>query len=98
VKETEVRIVNRLGLHARPSAALTQLASRYRAEVWLSKGTRRVNAKSIMGVMMLAAGRGSTLRIECDGPDEDAALAAVAGLIGSGFGEVDAPGGDAGAR
>ncbi|HVL55253.1 MAG TPA: HPr family phosphocarrier protein [Burkholderiaceae bacterium] len=98
MKQAEVRIVNRLGLHARPSAALTQLASRYRADVWLTKGTRRVNAKSIMGVMMLAASRGSALLVETDGPDEDAALEAVTALIASGFGEVEAAGGDAGTR
>ncbi|MGE0798402.1 MAG: HPr family phosphocarrier protein [Lautropia sp.] len=87
MKRTEVTIVNRLGLHARPSAALTQLATRFAAEVWLSKGARRVNGKSIMGVMMLAAARGSTLVIEASGKDEDQALAALAELIGSGFGE-----------
>jgi phosphocarrier protein HPr len=88
VKACEVVIVNRLGLHARPSAALTQLATRFKSDVWLSKGERRVNAKSIMGVMMLAAACGATLRIETDGPDEDEALAALAALVGSGFGEL----------
>jgi phosphocarrier protein HPr len=91
VKRIEATIVNRLGLHARPSAALTQTATRFKADVWLTKGTRRVNGKSIMGVMMLAAARGATLVVEADGPDEDAALAALAELIGSGFGEGAAP-------
>jgi phosphocarrier protein HPr len=88
VKGCDVVVVNRLGLHARPSAALTQVATRFKSEVWLSKGDRRVNGKSIMGVMMLAAACGATLRIEADGPDEDEALAALAALVGSGFGEL----------
>jgi phosphocarrier protein HPr len=87
VRQRQATIVNRLGLHARPSAALTQTATRFRSDVWLTKGTRRVNGKSIMGVMMLAAARGATLTIEADGPDEDAALEALAALIASGFGE-----------
>lgn len=96
MKRIEVTIVNKLGLHARPSAALTQTATRFRSDVWLAKGSRRVNGKSIMGVMMLAAARGATLVVEADGPDEDAALAALAELIGSGFGEgVHPPGPDA---
>ena len=85
--EGEAVIVNRLGLHARPSARLTALASRYAAEIWLTKNDRRVNAKSIMGVMMLAAARGSTLRIAADGPDEQEAVTALQALIGSGFEE-----------
>lgn len=87
MRVSDVTIVNKLGLHARPSAALTQTASRFKAQVWLSKGTRRVNGKSIMGVMMLAAARGATLRIEAEGPDEDAAIDALAALVASGFGE-----------
>ncbi|HEY0877886.1 MAG TPA: HPr family phosphocarrier protein [Zeimonas sp.] len=83
----EVVVVNRLGLHARPSARLTATASRYRSEVWLAKGTRRVNAKSIMGVMMLAAAKDSTLVIEAEGPDEADAVEALRGLIASGFEE-----------
>ena len=82
-----VVVVNRLGLHARPSAKLTSTAGGFRAEVWISRNTRRVNAKSIMGVMMLAAARGSTLVVEADGPDADQAVAAVVELIASGFGE-----------
>ena len=83
----ETEIVNKLGLHARASAKLTQLAGTFSSEVWMEKGPRRINAKSIMGVMMLAAGKGSALLIETDGPDEDAALAALVELIESGFGE-----------
>jgi len=85
--KAEVVVVNRLGLHARPSARLTATASRFRSEVWLAKGTRRVNAKSIMGVMMLAAARGSTLVIEAEGPDERDAVEAVRALVASGFEE-----------
>jgi phosphocarrier protein HPr len=91
VKRVEVVIVNRLGLHARPSAALTQTATRFKSDVWLAKGSRRVNGKSIMGVMMLAAARGATLVVEADGPDEDAALAALEALVASGFGEGVCP-------
>ena len=87
MKEAEVRIVNRLGIHARPSAALTQLAGKFQSGVWFTKGARRVNGKSIMGVMMLAAACGTVLKIEVDGEDEDAALKALIDLIASGFGE-----------
>ena len=93
MKKAEVEIVNRLGLHARPSAALTQLATRFSSDVFLSKGTRRVNGKSIMGVMMLAAARGSKIVIEVNGADEDAALAALSELIAGGFGEEPRTGG-----
>ncbi|HMN80089.1 MAG TPA: HPr family phosphocarrier protein [Burkholderiaceae bacterium] len=83
----EVQIVNKLGLHARPSAKLTQLATRYRADVWLSRNGRKVNGKSIMGVMMLAAARGSKLTIQAEGPDEREAVGALSRLIADGFGE-----------
>jgi phosphocarrier protein len=83
----EVEIVNKLGLHARASAKLTQTASRFAAEVWLSRNGRRVNAKSIMGVMMLAAGKGSRIAIDTDGADADEALAALVSLIEDRFGE-----------
>ena len=83
----EAVIVNKLGLHARPSAKIAQLATKYRSEVWMSKGTRRINAKSIMGVMMLAAAKGSTLVVEADGPDEQEAVGALCELITHGFGE-----------
>jgi phosphocarrier protein len=87
MQRLEATIVNKLGLHARPSAKVTQLASKFQCEVWMSKGTRRINAKSIMGVMMLAAARGSVIVIETDGADEAEAGRALADLIGSGFGE-----------
>ena len=83
----EVEIVNKLGLHARASAKLTQTASQFAASVSLSRNGRRVNAKSIMGVMMLAAGKGSRVTIETEGEDADQALAAVVALIADRFGE-----------
>ena len=83
----EVEIINKLGLHARASAKLTQLAGTFSCEVWMEKGSRRINAKSIMGVMMLAAGRGSTVVVETTGADEDVALAALVQLINDRFGE-----------
>ena len=86
IKSTIV-ISNKLGLHARASAKLTKLAAAYKSDVHLARNGRRVNAKSIMGVMMLAAGIGSELEIETDGPDEDAAMAAVRELIEGKFGE-----------
>jgi phosphocarrier protein len=85
----EVKILNKLGLHARASAKLTQLASRYRSEVWLSRDSRKVNAKSIMGVMMLAANQGVTLGIETTGTDEAEAMQALVTLIEDGFGESE---------
>ena len=88
MQQRDVEIVNKLGLHARPSARLTQLASSFRSNVFLSRNGRRVNAKSIMGVMMLAAAKGSTVTLETDGEDEVAAIDALAGLISSGFGET----------
>lgn len=83
----EFTIRNKLGLHARPSAQLTKTASQFRSEVWIAKAGRRVNAKSIMGVMMLAAGQGSTVTVDADGPDEAAAVDAIGQLITSNFGE-----------
>jgi phosphocarrier protein HPr len=83
----EIEIINKLGLHARASAKLTQLASSFNSEVWMEKGTRRINAKSIMGVMMLAAGKGSTVAIETSGPDEQGALESLLKLISDKFGE-----------
>jgi phosphocarrier protein HPr len=80
-------IANRLGLHARPSAKLTQLATQFRSDVWLEREGRRVNAKSIMGVMMLAAAHGTKLTVETEGDDADAALQAIIELIASRFGE-----------
>lgn len=80
-------IVNRLGMHARPAAMFVRVASRYRAEVWVEKESERVNGKSIMGLMMLAAGQGSKLRICCEGPDADKALQELEELIASKFSE-----------
>jgi len=80
-------IINKLGLHARASAKLTQLASQFPCEVWLSRNTRRINAKSIMGVMMLAAAKGSTINIETNGKQEQEAMTAIVALINDYFGE-----------
>ena len=80
-------IVNRLGLHARAAAKLTHLASGFQSEIWVSRSGRRVNAKSIMGVMMLAAGLGSTVELETDGPDEAEALEVLEKLFADKFGE-----------
>jgi phosphocarrier protein HPr len=85
--KTSTNISNKLGLHARASAKLTKLAGSFSCEVWMSKGERRVNAKSIMGVMMLAAGIGSTVEIETNGSDEQAAMTALLALINDKFGE-----------
>ena len=82
-----LRISNRLGLHARASAKLTKLCGGFASEIFLSRNGRRVNAKSIMGVMMLAAGMGSEVEIEVEGPDEQAALNAVRALVDGKFGE-----------
>lgn len=83
----DVLIINKLGLHARASAKLTQLASQFPCEVWLSRNTRRINAKSIMGVMMLAAAKGSTVSIETNGEQEQQAMNAIVALINDYFGE-----------
>ncbi|MBC7205491.1 HPr family phosphocarrier protein [Methyloversatilis discipulorum] len=83
----EIEITNKLGLHARASAKLTQIASRHGCEVWLERNGRRINAKSIMGVMMLAAAKGSVIVIETEGADADAAMAALVALIEDKFGE-----------
>jgi phosphocarrier protein len=85
----EVEIVNKLGLHARASAKLTQTASAFASDIWLTRNGRRVNAKSIMGVMMLAAGKGARLTIEAEGEDAEAALAALARLVAERFGEAE---------
>ena len=87
MRKSAVTITNKLGLHARASAKLTQMASRFQSGIFISRNGRRVNAKSIMGVMMLAAGLGSTVEVETDGPDEDAALAAIEQLFADKFGE-----------
>jgi phosphocarrier protein len=87
MQQREVEIVNKLGLHARASAKLTQLAAKYQCDVSLARNGRKVNAKSIMGVMMLAAGKGSHIVLETDGPDETQALDAITALIADRFGE-----------
>jgi phosphocarrier protein HPr len=83
----EAEIVNRLGLHARAAAKLTHIASGFQCEIWISRSGRRVNAKSIMGVMMLAAGKGSKVVLDAEGADAEAALAALSKLIADRFGE-----------
>ena len=87
--QREVEIINKLGLHARASAKLTQVAGRFECDVWLTRNGRRVNAKSIMGVMMLAAAKGSTILVETAGRDEAAALRAVQELVANRFGEEE---------
>jgi phosphocarrier protein HPr len=89
MQQREVEIVNKLGLHARASAKLTQLAGGFQCEVWMARNGRRVNAKSIMGVMMLAAAKGSKVTIETSGADEEQAMAALADLIAQKFGESE---------
>lgn len=85
--KTEITISNKLGLHARASAKLTKLAGSFPCDVFMSKGERRINAKSIMGVMMLAVGMGSVVELETDGPQEQEALDALVALINDKFGE-----------
>ena len=82
-----VEIVNKLGLHARAAAKLTHLAGGFQCEIWISRAGRRVNAKSIMGVMMLAAGQGTSVLIEAEGADAEKAIAALTQLIADKFGE-----------
>jgi len=89
MQQLEVEIVNKLGLHARASAKLTQLAGSFKCEVWLSRNGRRVNAKSIMGVMMLAAAKGSSVTVETNGVDEAEAMQALTKLIADRFGESE---------
>jgi len=87
VISTTTTVVNKLGLHARASAKLTKMAGSFPCEVWIARGDRRVNAKSIMGVMMLAAGMGVEIRLETDGDQEQAAMNALLELIANKFGE-----------
>jgi phosphocarrier protein len=89
VIKREIKVVNKLGLHARASAKLTQLASSFQSAVWIARNGRRVNAKSIMGVMMLAAGLGSMVEIETEGADEQQALDALEKLFMDKFGEAE---------
>jgi phosphocarrier protein HPr len=88
MSQREVEIVNKLGLHARAAAKLTQLAAKYQSDVALSRNNRKVNAKSIMGVMMLAAGKGAKVTLETSGPDEAEAMEAIVTLINDCFGEA----------
>ena len=85
--QEKITISNKLGLHARASAKLTKLAGSFACDVWMTRNERRINAKSIMGVMMLAAGIGATVEIETDGADERAAMDAICALINDKFGE-----------
>lgn len=85
--QQEIEIVNKLGLHARASAKLTQLAAKFKSEVWMTRNKKRVNAKSIMGVMMLAAGKGTMVLLEVEGEDEQPCFDALAALIHDKFGE-----------
>jgi phosphocarrier protein len=89
MRQQEVEIINRLGLHARASAKLTQLAGSYKCEVWLTRNGRRVNAKSIMGVMMLAAAKGNKVVVETDGEGEEDAMREITRLINEKFGESE---------
>lgn len=85
--QVQVEIINKLGLHARASSKFTQLAGRYASEIWISRNNRRVNAKSIMGVMMLAAGMGTEVELETNGEREQEAMDALLALIADKFGE-----------
>ena len=87
--EQEIEIINKLGLHARASTKLTQTASQFGCEIWIERNARRVNAKSIMGVMMLAASKGSRIKLETSGADEQPAMDALVTLIDSKFGEPE---------
>ncbi|OWY37431.1 phosphocarrier protein HPr [Xenophilus sp. AP218F] len=86
---SEVEIINKLGLHARASSKFTQLASRYKSEIFIARNSRRVNGKSIMGVMMLAAAKGSKVELEVNGEDEQQALDALIALINNRFDEAE---------
>lgn len=85
--QVELEIVNKLGLHARASAKLTQMASKFKSEVWIMRNNKRVNGKSIMGVMMLAAGKGSRITLETTGEDEQECSSAITTLVAERFGE-----------
>ena len=89
MQKLQIEIINKLGLHARASSKFTQTASRFRAEVWIARNGRRVNGKSIMGVMMLAAGKGAQVELETSGEDEEAAMAALVELINNRFDEAE---------
>ncbi|MDR3390989.1 MAG: HPr family phosphocarrier protein [Sulfuriferula sp.] len=85
--QQDVEIINKLGLHARASAKLTQTAGSFQSEIWITRNQRKVNAKSIMGVMMLAAAKGTVIQLETEGHDEQSAMTAIVALINDRFGE-----------
>jgi len=85
--EKEITVINRLGLHARPAAMFVRIASRYRSEIWVEKEGEQINGKSIMGLMMLAAGQGSKLLIKCEGPDAEKLMQEIEELINQRFNE-----------
>lgn len=89
MKQIEIEIINKLGLHARASAKLTQLAAKFKSEVWMTRNHQRINAKSIMGVMMLAAGKGSKVMLEASGEDEAECIAALVAMINNRFDEEE---------
>lgn len=89
MQRQDIEIINKLGLHARASAKLTQLATQFKSEVWVTRNERRVNAKSIMGVMMLAAAKGSVVQVETEGEDEVEAMEALRMLVMDKFGEAE---------
>lgn len=89
MQKQQIEIINKLGLHARASSKFTQTASRFRAEVWIARNGRRVNGKSIMGVMMLAAAKGAVVDLETSGDDEEAAMSALVELINNRFDEAE---------
>lgn len=89
MQKKELEIINKLGLHARASAKLTQLSSKYKCDVWVTRNNQRINAKSIMGVMMLAAGKGSKIILETDGEGEIECMEALVALINGKFGEAE---------
>jgi phosphocarrier protein len=89
MQRQDIEIINKLGLHARASAKLTQLATQFKSDVWVTRNERRINAKSIMGVMMLAAAKGSMVQVETEGEDEVEAMEALRMLVMDKFGEAE---------
>ncbi|MBL9116072.1 MAG: HPr family phosphocarrier protein [Verrucomicrobiaceae bacterium] len=87
--EKELTIINKNGMHARPAAQFVKLTSTFKSEVWVEKDDEQVNGKSIMGLMMLAAAKGEKIKVSVQGPDSDAAMAAIENLVATGFGDVE---------
>ena len=87
--EKELTIINKNGMHARPAAQFVKLTSTFKSEVWVEKDDEQVNGKSIMGLMMLAAARGEKIKVSVQGPDSDAAMAAIENLVSTGFGDME---------